>query len=135
MNLPALSSYGKINIILLVFLTALLGYSAVFPPEADTHPIPCIHQQITSQPCPTCGLSRSFSSMIRFDFFRAEQWNPFGPRLFLFFFVQWIFRIVFLILAFRFRNYEKTIIISDIILSAGIFLYAYLPLIRTLFRF
>jgi len=73
--------------------------------------------------------------MIRLDFLRAEQWNPFGPRLFLFFFVQWIFRIVFLILALRLRLHEKTVITTDIVLSAGIFFYAYIPLIRTLFRF
>lgn len=131
----ALSSYSKINIILLIVLTGVLAYSAIFPPVPDTHPIPCIHEQLTGQPCPTCGLSRSFSSMIRLDFLRAEQWNPFGPRLFLFFFVQWIFRIAFLFLALRLRPYENPVIMTDIVLSAGIFFYAYIPLIRTLFRF
>lgn len=73
--------------------------------------------------------------MIRLDSVKAEQWNHFGPRLFLFFFVQWIFRIVSLILTLRFSLREKQIIITDIVLSAGIFFYAYVPLIRTLFRF
>lgn len=73
--------------------------------------------------------------MIWLNFLQAELWNPLGPHLFLFFFVQWIFRIAFLLLALRLRLHEKPVLITDIVLSAGIFFYAYIPLIRILFRY
>lgn len=135
MNLPAYSPYVKINICLAIFLTGMLVYFVSFQPDSDVHHVPCIHEIRTGQPCPTCGLSRSFSAIIRFDAHQATQWNPFSPHLFLFFFLQWILRIAFMLSAHLLKQYEKRIAFTDILLSTCMFLAAFSPLILYMFRF
>ncbi len=43
---------------------------------------------------PTTGLSHSFSAIIRGDLKGAAAQNPYGIRIFLFFFLEWMFRAV-----------------------------------------
>lgn len=44
---------------------------------------PCIFHQITGQPCPMCGATRSFVAMAHADFGRAVYLYPLAPVLFL----------------------------------------------------
>lgn len=36
----------------------------------------CIFYNYTGIPCPTCGLTRSFASLVKFDFGQAWQYHP-----------------------------------------------------------
>ena len=44
---------------------------------------PCGFLVVTGIPCPGCGLTTSFSHMVRFQFTGATSANPFGVMLFL----------------------------------------------------
>jgi hypothetical protein len=43
---------------------------------------PCIFHQITGQPCPMCGATRSFVAMAHADFGKAVYLYPLAPLLF-----------------------------------------------------
>ncbi|MCK7541036.1 MAG: DUF2752 domain-containing protein [Marinilabiliales bacterium] len=55
--------------------------------------MPCVHQVITGEPCPSCGLSHAFSLIVRGRVDEALQWNSHSMRVFLFFALQLIMRI------------------------------------------
>jgi hypothetical protein len=69
-------------------------YSGIFSAEKANHPIGCIYTKLTGVTCPGCGLSRSFSAMIRGDFSQAKEYNSNGPKIFLFFFIQFFIRLL-----------------------------------------
>jgi len=81
----------------LVFLLVALVPAAVFyialnlrpnPLGHSTHTQlglpPCGFLELTGMRCPGCGLTTSFSHMVRFEFVEAALANPFGIPLFIF---------------------------------------------------
>jgi hypothetical protein len=78
-------------------------------------------------------LSRSFSSVIRLDLQKAKEWNPYGPRLFAFFALQFLMRLLFTALLAGFRRAENKLIIADVALSLSLFLYCFFPLLKLIF--
>lgn len=52
--------------------------------------IPCVFKTLTGYPCPTCGATRVFTSLFKFDIVSAFLWNP---MLFLggIVFAAWVF--------------------------------------------
>lgn len=111
-------------------------YSGIFAPEGDTYPLVCIHEAVTGEPCPSCGLSHGFSLILRGRIGEALDWNPYSVRIFLFFSLQLLLRIV---LSFRFiaindiraRNY---LIASDSVVTSVMFLIAFLPMMKFIVR-
>src|SRR5512133_1625777 len=96
------------GIILLVMI-----YSLVFSPKENKFPVVCQHQLLTGKPCPTCGLSHSFSSMVRLQWKEAGEFNPFGIRIFLFFFIQFFLRLFFSIAQLKAPSRTRLILWTD----------------------
>jgi len=117
--------YFTINIVLTGVILLVMIYSIVFSPDKDDYPVTCIHEKLTGEPCVSCGLSHSFSLILRGRFNEAYQWNVYGMRVFLFFALQLIMRIAFSLFYVRFTNTRKQLMIMDIIGSILLFLLAF----------
>ena len=92
---PGHEPYLLINIFFAGVILLIFAYSGFFSPEKDNFPVACIHEKLTGEPCISCGLSHSFSLIVRGRIAEAYQWNPYGMRIFLFFAAQLVLRIVF----------------------------------------
>ena len=93
------------GIILLVFI-----YSGLFSPEKENYPVVCIHEKLTGEPCASCGLSHSFSLIIRGKISEAYEWNIYGPRIFIFFAAQLLMRILFSIFYIKYPETGRQLI-------------------------
>lgn len=123
-------NYIKINIILAGVILLIFVYSGFFSPEKNNYPVVCIHEKLTGEPCVSCGLSHSFSLILRGRIREAGEWNPYGFRIFLFFALQLVMRGVFSVVWIRNSGIRKEVVIYDIAASLIIFLIAFLPFIR-----
>jgi hypothetical protein len=126
--------YHIINIVFAGVIVMILGYSGIFSPEKDNYPVVCIHQKLTGEPCFSCGLSHSFSLIVRGRIQEAYEWNQYGMRVFLFFFSQLLFRLDFLRLSINRPENRKQLIIYDSVGSGVIFLISFWPFIDNIFR-
>lgn len=126
-------SYLLINIFFAGVILLMIAYSGIFSPDIDNYPVVCIHQKLTGQPCFSCGLSHSFSLIVRGRINEAYQWNIYGMRVFLFFASQLILRIVFSMLYLKYPDTRKQLILVDCIGSGIIFLFAFWPFITSIF--
>ena len=118
-------NYLIINLIFIVIILLIFSYSIIFSKQNDNYPIECIHKQITGKICATCGLSHSFSEIVRGNFKEAKTLNENGIYIFAFFFIQLITRLLvsaILILNFSTINY---LIVSDSIFSFLLFLLCF----------
>jgi hypothetical protein len=125
--------YLIMNIFFAGVILLILAYSGIFSPEKGNYPIVCIHEKITGQPCVSCGLSHSFSLILRGRIAEAYQWNIYGMRVFLFFLSQLFLRIFFSRYYIRYQAYQKQLIYLDITGSSLIFLIAFLPFMISIF--
>jgi hypothetical protein len=121
--------YLLINIFLAGVIVMIFAYSGIFSPEKDNFPVTCLHEKLTGETCISCGLSHSFSLIVRGRISEAYVWNIYGMRVFLFFASQLIIRIVFSILYLRIPSTGRYLIITDSIGSGLIFLIAFWPYI------
>jgi hypothetical protein len=124
--------YILINLILAGILAGVIGYSALFSPEGDKYLVRCTHQLLSGNSCPTCGLSHSFSAMVRFNFEEARQLSPFGPRIFIFVSGQLLLRIIFSVVWLRVTVMRELLIWTDAALALIFFAWAFAPLINYL---
>ena len=127
--------YLKINIVLAGVILLIMAYSGIFSPEKDNYPVVCIHEKITGEPCVSCGLSHSFSLILRGRVDEAYQWNRNGMRVFLFFAGQLILRIIFSLLYSRYSSTRKQLILFDIVGSSVLFLVTFMPFLTYIFKF
>jgi hypothetical protein len=125
--------YILINIILAGVIVLIVAYSGIFSPEKNDYPVVCIHEKLTGEPCISCGLSHSFSLIVRGRISEAYEWNMYGMRVFLFFASQLILRIFFSIVYMKDVPIRKYLIITDSAGSALIFLLAFWPYILKIF--
>lgn len=124
--------YLKINLVFAGVLFLILAYSGIFSPEKDNYPVVCIHEKITGQQCASCGLSHSFSLIVRGRIDEAYDWNPYGMRIFLFFLAQLLMRITFSVFYSLDPQNRKQLILFDISGSVLIFFLTFWPLLRQL---
>ena len=132
-----LSPYQIINILLAAFIVFIFAYSAVFSPEKSNHPIPSSHTFITGEETTSTGLSRGFSSIIRFQFDQAKEYNPYSIQLFLFFLIQFFLRI-FLTLSYSSLIIglgENKSVLIDALISSVMFLLFFEPFWREIISF
>ena len=134
-NIPRFSNepYLIINIMLAGVILLIFAYSGIFSPEKDNYPVVCIHEKLSGEPCVSCGLSHSFSLIIRGKISEAYEWNVYGLRIFLFFALQLVMRSAFSLFYIRYTGTRKQLIIFDITGSAIILLIAFYPFISRIF--
>jgi len=125
--------YLKINIVFAGVIVLIFAYSGIFSPDKNNYPVVCIHEKITGVQCFSCGLSHSFSLILRGRFDEAHKWNIYGMRVFLFFLVQLLMRIIFSINYIKNKDYKKQLIIYDIAGSVLIFSLVFYPFFHQLF--
>jgi hypothetical protein len=119
-------SYFVINIVLAAVIAAIFIYSAIFSPEKNNYPVKCVHEIATGKPCPSCGLSHSFSYIVRGDLNSASEWNRNGMAVFLFFLLQLVMRISFAVAVKRNPSFASPAQIKlDIVLSLAAFILAF----------
>lgn len=126
--------YLIINIVLAGVILLIMLYSGIFSPDKDNFPVVCIHEQLTGEPCASCGLSHSFSLILRGRFEEAYQWNGNGMRVFIFFVAQLFMRILFSRFYIKNTGSRRQLILLDICGSIVIFLIAFMPFIVTIFK-
>jgi hypothetical protein len=126
--------YLLLNLIFAGVVVLVIAYSGIFSPDRNDYPVACIHQKITGEPCFSCGLSHSFSLIVRGRIHEAYQWNVFGMRVFLFFILQLALRIGFSFYYIRFTDSGKQLIILDSIGSGIMFLVTFWPFIMSIFK-
>jgi hypothetical protein len=126
--------YLVINLVFAGIIVLIMLYSVIFSPEKDNYPVPCIHEKITGEQCPSCGISHSLSLIIRGRMEEAYEWNNNGMRVFIFFLAQLLMRIFFS------RSYlinpesRSQLLIMDITGSSILFLITFMPFMIYLFR-
>ena len=126
-------SYLIINTIFAGVILLIFAYSGIFSPVRDNYPVMCIHEKLTGVPCVSCGLSHSFSLIVRGKIAEAYQWNQYAMRIFLFFAAQLILRVAFSIFYKRYTDTRKQLIIVDCVGSGIMFLFAFWPFIVSIF--
>jgi hypothetical protein len=131
---PAEEPYILINIVFAGLIMLIMFYSVIFSPDKNSYPVPCIHEKITGQPCESCGLSHSFSLILRGRISEAYVWNHNGMRVFIFFFAQLIMRIKFSLDYMKNTGNRKQLILMDSAGSFLMFLMAFIPFILFIFR-
>jgi hypothetical protein len=124
--------YLIINTVFAIVLLLVLAYSVIFSPDKDNYPVTCIHEKLTGLSCFSCGLSHSFSLILRGRIEEAYEWNIYGMRVFLFFVSQLIIRMVFSIYFVKYTDTRKQLIIIDCIGSSLIFLISFWPFLSNL---
>ena len=125
--------YLIINIVFAGVILLVFAYSGIFSPDKNNYPVVCIHEKLTGLPCFSCGLSHSFSLIVRGRLEEAYHWNIYGMRVFLFFISQFLMRIVFSVFYLKNEENRKWLIIYDIAGSILIFAIAFYPFFRQLF--
>jgi len=124
--------YLIINIFFAGVILLIFAYSVFFSPVKDNYPVACIHEKLTGEQCVSCGLSHSFSLIVRGRIDEAWQWNRYGMRIFLFFAAQLVLRVVFSIFYMRYPDTRKQLIIIDCMGSGIIFLISFWPFIANI---
>ena len=107
-----------------------MAYSGFFSPEKDNYPVVCIHEKITGLKCFSCGLSHSFSLIVRGRFDEAYRWNVYGMQVFLFFLLQFVMRLVFSMFYVNAGSTRRQLILYDIAGSVLLFMIAFYPFFR-----
>jgi hypothetical protein len=124
--------YLFINLFFAGVLVMIFLYSGIFSPEKDSYPIVCIHHKITGQPCFSCGLSHSFSLIVRGRAGEAYNWNIYGMRVFIFFFAQLLLRIVFSLHYLKNPSGREELVIFDSLGSGLLFLITFWPFLESI---
>jgi len=125
--------YLIINIFFAGVIALIFAYSGIFSPEKDNYPVTCMHEQLTGEHCISCGLSHSFSLIVRGRIAEAYDWNMYGMRVFLFFASQLIIRILYSFFYLKNPETRRELIITDCVGSGIIFLIAFWPYISRIF--
>lgn len=126
--------YIAVNLLLALIIAGVLVYSLVFSPDEGDYPVACVYELLTGEPCVSCGLSHSFSLILRGRFEEALDWNSHGIRLFIFFSGQLPMRVLFSFLYFFLADKRRSLVITDIALSLFFALYSFWPFLVYIYR-
>lgn len=111
-----------------------MGYSGIFSPDRGNYPIICIHEAVTGEPCPSCGLSHAFSLILRGRLAEALEWNIYSLRMFLFFVLQLVMRtgLSFWYLTIPAPALRNNLVVADTVVTSAMFILAFWPMLRFL---
>lgn len=129
---PTNRPYFILNIILAGVILLIMGYSLFYSPDEERYPVPCVHEKITGEPCPSCGMSHAFSLIVRGRIDEALEWNSQSVRIFLFFALQLVMRIVLGAVSLTTVRGLKQIFVADAAISSVMVLVAFFPFLRAL---
>jgi hypothetical protein len=129
---PSGRPYFILNVILTGVILLIAGYSFFYSPDEEKYPVPCVHEKITGEPCPSCGLSHAFSLIVRGRIDEALQWNSQSLRVFLFFALQLVMRIALGARTLVTVRGLKQVTITDAAVSSTIAIVAFYPFMRSL---
>ncbi|MFZ2287391.1 MAG: DUF2752 domain-containing protein [Bacteroidales bacterium] len=129
---PSGRPYFILNVILTGVILLIMGYSFFYSPDEERYPVPCVHEMITGEPCPSCGLSHAFSLIVRGRIDEALQWNSQSMRVFLFFALQLVMRVSLGIRTLVTVSGLRKIAITDAAVSSAMALVAFFPFLRSL---
>lgn len=115
------STYKSVNAILLFALGMMFFYVGLFYSPGQ---INCIVKLKTGLECSSCGLTRDYHAILRFNF--ASLINEYSVQTFLFFLAQLIARGSL----FLFSKSGRITIFIDIFISVVLFLFSFYPLLR-----
>jgi len=127
--------YVIINAAFALIILMVFGYSLIFSPDRNEYPVVCIHEKLTGVPCPSCGLSHSFSLILRGRIAEAYDWNVYGLRIFIFFASQLLMRIVFSSVSLKHPSLGKQLIIYDVTASFLLFLICFMPFLKGILKY
>jgi hypothetical protein len=122
--------YFLLNIILAGVILLIMGYSLFYSPDEERYPVPCVHEKLTGEPCPSCGLSHAFSLIVRGRIAEAMEWNSHSMRVFIFFALQLVMRFALAAVALKPANHLRQIAVTDAVVSAVMALTAFWPFLR-----
>lgn len=125
-------AYFTVNVILAGVILLIMGYSALFSPDGNSYPIACVHEKLTGEPCPSCGMSHAFSLIVRGRFEEALQWNSYSIRIFLFFTIQLLMRISLGIRSLKTDRWLRQMTVADAVVSGAMAIAAFYPFLRLL---
>jgi len=120
-------AYYILNIIFMAIIMAIFIYSALY--RINEHPIPALLTERTGIIPPSKGLSAGFSEIVRGNFSEALVANTHTIRIFSFFALQFLLRIVSIILIKKEWLSLNRIIATDISVSIILFVVSFGPLI------
>lgn len=111
------------NIIFAVVLVSILAYFGIFS-CSDEYPVGAI----TNRTLPSTGLQRALSEWMRLRPQSAMQFNPYSLGVFVFFVSQLLMRILFSIIYLLNIRMRHGLILADAVVSALLFLCAFVPM-------
>jgi hypothetical protein len=127
--------YRIINSLLIAVIVGILFYSASFSPDTGKYPIHSNYKLLTGDETLSTGLSRGFSCIIRLRFEEARQYNVYSLRIFAFFIIQLILRIISIaIIGKQLVDEIRPIAFLDITISALLFVYCFWPFLIETFE-
>ena len=127
--------YLIVNFSLAAIIILIFVYAAVFSPDRNDYPVVCMHEKLTGEQCASCGLSHSFSLIVRGRISEALDWNPYGLKVFLFFALQLAMRVACSASYSRNPGIGKKLIILDVSISSLMFLVAFMPFLKSVLYF
>jgi hypothetical protein len=127
------SQYLLLNLIFAGVILLIMGYSLFYSPDEERYPVPCVHEKLTGEPCPSCGLSHAFSLIMRGRIDEALEWNSHSMRIFLFFAVQLLMRAGLAVAALRPVRHIRQVIVADVAVSSVMAATAFWPFLRLTF--
>lgn len=123
--------YHIINAALGGIILCIFFYSFIF---YGKHPVPALLTDITGLIPPSKGLSASFSEIVRGNFDEALLLNPYSLRIFAFFIIQLLTRVLVSIIIEAKWVKSNRVVIIDIIYSILLFSVCFAPLIEYTLR-
>lgn len=124
--------YHIINTVFGGIILCIFIYSLIF--HGNNHPVPALLTDITGIIPPSKGLSSSFSEIVRGNLDEALTLNPHSIRIFAFFLIQLLTRILVSITVEANWIKQNRVIIIDIFFSILLFGICFAPLIEYTFR-
>jgi hypothetical protein len=123
--------YIILNIIFIALISSVFLY-CLFYNSLEQH-INCIHREFLGIECPSCGLTRSFSSLLHGNIESASASNKYGVWIFLFLLIQISLRLTFMSCAIFNSAGIKSAIRIDWIASTILFMICFSPFIFSTF--
>jgi len=117
--------YFIINWIFAGVILAIFIYSGIYNPDKNNPPIKCIHEELLGGKCPTCGMSRGFSAIVRGRISDASNIQKNSLIIFSFFAIQLIMRLLIILLLLKSQFSLKLLTNCDITLSLFLFLFTF----------